>query len=147
MKSYHIDPETDQRIENIFQHHPPCGNQLARYKQLRDEAKAFAYLIISSSPKSREQALALTHLEQAVFFANAAIARHEKFDLEIQQPTLPVVQRVASSRCRHETPEPEKLNRFAGCYGGHDPNELPDSEEVGGDPTLRRARERNVIPA
>jgi len=115
MKSYHIDPETDQRIENIFQHHPPFGNQLARYKQLRDEAKAFAYLIISSSPKSREQSLALTHLEEAVFFANAAIARHEKFDLEIQQQS--------------------PLAKFVGCYGGHDPNELPDeSEEAGGDP-------------
>jgi hypothetical protein len=114
MKSYPIDPETDQRIENIFQHHPPFSNQLARYKQLRDEAKAFAYLIISSSPKSREQSLALTHLEEAVFFANAAIARHEKFDLEIQQ---------------------SPLAKFIGCYGGHDPNELPDeSEEAGGDP-------------
>jgi len=125
MTSYRIDSETDERIENTFAHHPPFGNQLARYKQVRDEAKALAYLIVSTTPKSREQSLSLTHLEEAVFFANAAIARHEK-----------------------PNPEPQHTNQgeLAGCYGGHDLNELPGlSEEAGGDPVLERRG--NVIPA
>ncbi len=134
ISSYPIDQETDQRIENTFQHHPPFGNQLRRYKLLRDEAKALAYTIVSFTPKSREQSLALTHLEEVVFFANAAIARHEK-------------------------PAPVDVGEFKGCYGGHDPNELPGlSEESGGDPIPRRVegippgnvlpkRTVNVIPA
>jgi hypothetical protein len=36
-----------------------------------------AYHIKAETPASREQSLALTHLEDAVFWANAAIARHE----------------------------------------------------------------------
>ncbi|MGP3782344.1 Acb2/Tad1 domain-containing protein [Paenibacillus sp. 1A_MP2] len=36
-----------------------------------------AELIDEQTPKSREQSLAMTNLEQAVFWANAAIARNE----------------------------------------------------------------------
>lgn len=124
MTSYRIKPETDEKIENIFTHHPPFGNQLARFKHIRDEAKALAFLIVSASS---EQDQALVHLQEVAFWANAAISRHEK-------------------------PEPEKLGpfagSFAGCYGGHDPNELPDdSEESGGDPVPRDERPTgNVIP-
>jgi hypothetical protein len=45
--------------------------------QLRDATKNLAHLIINLTPSSREQSLALTHLEEAVMFANAAIARNE----------------------------------------------------------------------
>lgn len=116
---YHLDNATYERIENIFKHHPPTDDQLPRYQHLRDEGKALAFLIVGLTPKCQEQDVALHHLEQAITNANAAIARHDK----------PV----------------EKPYKYAGCYGGHDPNELPDSEEVGGDPIPKR--ERNVIPA
>jgi len=33
--------------------------------------------IIQNTPPSREQSLAITHLEEAIFYANAAIARNE----------------------------------------------------------------------
>lgn len=66
-----------QRIENDFMYHPPKENQSARYDAIRDKALKFAYFIVASTPQSREQSLALTHLEEAVFFANAAIARNE----------------------------------------------------------------------
>jgi hypothetical protein len=68
-----IDPD----IEKRFTYHPPKGSQLARYERLRAAAKSLAYLIKQSTPYSREQSLALTHLEDVVYCANAAIARNE----------------------------------------------------------------------
>ncbi len=64
-------------LENRFTYHTPKGGQPARYTKLRDAAKDLAYLITAETPVSREQSLALTHLEEVVFWANAAIARHE----------------------------------------------------------------------
>ena len=66
-----------QRIENDFIYHPPKGDQQERYVKLRENAKFLAHLIVESTPASREQSLALTYLENAVFYANAAIARNE----------------------------------------------------------------------
>lgn len=66
-----------RRIENDFTYHPPKDEQIARYKAMRDKALEFAYFIVASTPQSREQSLALTHLEECIMFANAAIARNE----------------------------------------------------------------------
>lgn len=68
---------TDQIIHN-FTHHPPFGNQIDRYEQLRADARMFAISIQARCPESREKSLALTNLEQAVFWSNASIARNEK---------------------------------------------------------------------
>lgn len=67
----------DQDLENRFTYHAPKEGQPKKYETMRDSAKEFAYLIKASTPNSREQSLALTHLEEVVFWANAAIARHE----------------------------------------------------------------------
>ncbi len=67
-----------EEIENNFTYHPPFGDQPQRYEAIRSEAKRLAAFIIVKTPSSREQSLALTNLEQAVFWANAAIARNEK---------------------------------------------------------------------
>ena len=64
-------------IDNNFIHHPPYGNQQNRYEQLRQRGKELAQLILDLTPESREQSLALTNLEQAIFWANASIARNE----------------------------------------------------------------------
>ena len=65
-------------IENRFTYHPPEpeNDQPARYERIRSEAKALALLIDERADDSREKSLAVTHLEEAVFWANAAIARH-----------------------------------------------------------------------
>jgi hypothetical protein len=68
----------DPVVENNFIYHKPFGNQPERYESLRMLAKELAYVILKKTPKSREQSLALTNLEQSVFWANAAIARNEK---------------------------------------------------------------------
>lgn len=64
-------------LENRFTYHAPKTGQPERYVKIRDAAKSLAYDITAETPASREQSLALTHLEEAVFWANAAIARNE----------------------------------------------------------------------
>ena len=93
-----LDSETDdprqqamremmEEIENRFTYHQPIGNQAERYAVIRDNAKAFALMLCSVCPPSREQALALTHLDEVVMFANASIARRER-----EQPLIEVPQ-------------------------------------------------------
>jgi hypothetical protein len=64
-------------MEARFTYHAPKGDQAQRYTDLREGTKALAYLFCEKCPTSRELSLALTHLETAVMFANAAIARRE----------------------------------------------------------------------
>lgn len=73
-----ITPEETEKIENNFTYHSPKLNQLPRYETIRLIFKEVAYFLCRVCPQSRELSLALTNLEQAVFWANAAIARNEK---------------------------------------------------------------------
>lgn len=58
-----------------FTYHAPREGQPLTYQQIRDWAKSFAMLLAGLCPESRERSLALTHLEEVVFWANASIAR------------------------------------------------------------------------
>lgn len=64
-------------IEKRFTYHAPKGDQPARYDDLRSHFRDLAYIVEAACPDSRERSLALTKLEEAVMWANAAIARHE----------------------------------------------------------------------
>ena len=64
-------------LANRFTYHPPKDGQADRYQKIRDEAAHLAWFLDSQCPDSREKSLAMTHLEEAVMWANAAIARHE----------------------------------------------------------------------
>lgn len=64
-------------IDETFKYHKPMGNQGERYVILREKAKELAFLIQQHTPTSREQSVALTNLQQAVMWANAAIAINE----------------------------------------------------------------------
>lgn len=66
----------NEQIENNFSYHAPKPGQQEIYQEIRDQAKELAYLIDQKAPGSREKSLAMTNLEQAVFWANAAIARN-----------------------------------------------------------------------
>ncbi len=66
-----------ERIEHNFTYHAPKGDQAGRYEKLRSAAKELGLLIVEHTPYSREQSLALTALEEASMWANAAIARNE----------------------------------------------------------------------
>jgi hypothetical protein len=63
-------------IENIFTYHAPKPGQPEKYEKLRNKAKELAYLIEELTPGCREQSLAMTKLEEVIFFANAAVARY-----------------------------------------------------------------------
>lgn len=65
------------QIERTFTYHAPQGDQAGRYEAIRSRAREFAAFLATVTPESREQSLALTHLEEVVMFANAAIARNE----------------------------------------------------------------------
>lgn len=66
------------QIERSFTYHPPVGDQPERYVAIREASKQLAHALVRLTPESREQELALTRLEEAVMFANAAIARNER---------------------------------------------------------------------
>lgn len=63
----------DNDLENTY--HAPKEGQPAKYEQLRATGKTLAYMIKNLVPNSREQSLALTKLEEVIFWANAGIAR------------------------------------------------------------------------
>jgi hypothetical protein len=63
-------------LEHRFTYHPPKDGQAETYQGMRAVALNFARTIDQQVPDSREKALALTHLEQAVMWANAGIARN-----------------------------------------------------------------------
>jgi hypothetical protein len=64
-------------LANRFSYHAPKESQPERYHDIRAEVHAAATVINNRCPESREKSLAITHLEEAVFWANAAIARNE----------------------------------------------------------------------
>lgn len=64
-------------LNNRFTYHAPKESQPERYVALREAGKQLALLILQTSHKSREQSTALTKLEEALFWANAGIARNE----------------------------------------------------------------------
>lgn len=66
-----------EEIEKRFNHHPPTTEErVSAHQEVREEAKRFAS-VLARLPPGREAALATTKLEEAMFWANAAIARNE----------------------------------------------------------------------
>lgn len=64
-------------LEKRFKYYPPKLDQAERYNKIRHKAFLFAKVIDELAPDSREKSLAVTHLEDAVMWCNAAIARNE----------------------------------------------------------------------
>lgn len=78
-------------LDRIFTHHPPFGSQQQRYIALREAGLALASLIESSCPPSRETSLAITSVQQAVQWANSAIAINEVPPAPADVPDVPPV--------------------------------------------------------
>ena len=64
-------------LQHTYTYHPPFGTQQERYLKIRAGALAFATLVSENTPPSREQSVALTRIQELVFWANAAIAINE----------------------------------------------------------------------
>jgi hypothetical protein len=76
---------TYEEISTRFTYHPPSEavkrnglTQQERYEAIRHQGGELANNLIAFCPDSRELSLALTKLEEAVMWANAAIARRER---------------------------------------------------------------------
>ena len=67
-----------RELETRFTYHPPKDGQPKKYKLIRDAAHSLSFVLWSECPESREQSLAITKLEEVVFWANASIARREE---------------------------------------------------------------------
>ena len=72
-----LSERTRKMLDNNFVYHAPKDGQALKYVALRDAAKQLAEMIYYLTPESREQSLSITSLEEAVFWANASIARNE----------------------------------------------------------------------
>jgi hypothetical protein len=68
---------TQADLDRIFTYHPPKPDQVARFRALRELARQFANGIVELSKPSREQSMAISHVQEAVMCVNAAIAIHE----------------------------------------------------------------------
>jgi hypothetical protein len=66
---------TPEELQTRFTYHAPKPGQPEAYQSLRAKAHELAQAFALLCPESRELALAHTNLEQAVMWANAAIAR------------------------------------------------------------------------
>ena len=80
MITYEPSEKDKKNIQNNFKYHTPKEGQPQKYEQIRAQAKSFAADLVTFCPPSRELSLALTALEEAVMWANAAIARNEDAD-------------------------------------------------------------------
>lgn len=72
-------PSEKQLAQNAkaFVYHAPKEGQPERYNKIRCRAAELASDLIANCPESRALSCALTKLEEAVMWANAAIARNE----------------------------------------------------------------------
>lgn len=67
----------DKELDNRFTYHSPKQGQPEKYELVRGSGKSLATVIDKLCPESREKSLAITKIEEAVMWANAAIARRE----------------------------------------------------------------------
>jgi hypothetical protein len=70
-----MEKEYSDDINNRFDHHAPDEFKIQKHQIVRQSAKELAQTFVEFVPEGREKALALTKLEEALFWANAAIAR------------------------------------------------------------------------
>lgn len=70
------EPHRDPDLLRRFAYHPAnTTRRVAGHELVRRECHALAELLTQKLPSGRELALAITKLEEAMFWANASIAR------------------------------------------------------------------------
>ncbi|WP_446651684.1 Acb2/Tad1 domain-containing protein [Anaerospora hongkongensis] len=66
----------NQELKNHYSYHAPKGKQIEHVK-INAVCHELAYLIKNTKQRSREQAVAYTHLGEVEYNANATITRNE----------------------------------------------------------------------
>jgi len=69
---------TSGDIDKDFKYHAPTSDQVEKYEEIRAKGKELALLVYDSCPSSAESTTAVRKIEEAVMWANAAIARHSE---------------------------------------------------------------------
>lgn len=70
-------PKVDEDLEKRFRFHPAKDlDTQEKHENIRGICKELAYFIKDTVPPGREQALALTKLEEVMMWSNAGIARN-----------------------------------------------------------------------
>ena len=64
-------------LDNRFNYHTPDELRVRTHQAIRDRCAALAHVFNNACPEGREKALALVKLEEAMFWANASIARND----------------------------------------------------------------------
>ena len=63
-------------IQNRFDFHPaPNNEQTNEHTSVRVHCKELAFYLNEVLPEGREKSLAITHLEEVMFWSNGALAR------------------------------------------------------------------------
>ena len=68
-------PDLTDRITNDFKFHPADSDTGEIHQRIREACELAAHKLNALVPPGREQSLALTKLEEAMFWANAGVAR------------------------------------------------------------------------
>jgi hypothetical protein len=64
-------------IESIFSHHPPRSDEVATlHAEVRSEIRLVAHFFQAELPDSPEKTLAIRKLQEAMMYANSAIAQY-----------------------------------------------------------------------
>ncbi len=67
-------------VRRFNYHSPPNERVVEAHTFIRGQMQGAAEVVLDQTPECREQSLAVTHLEEAMYWANAAIARnHEHY--------------------------------------------------------------------
>lgn len=74
------DTEMATECMRLFSGHDINDDQRIRMEHIRAKAMMLAMEVCGSCPESRERSVAVTKIEEAVFWANASIARNEQED-------------------------------------------------------------------
>ena len=65
----------DAELERRFTYHPPDDARRVQHEDVRQLLLEDAQYLNANLPESREKSLAMTHLEEVMYWSNAAIAR------------------------------------------------------------------------
>ena len=66
---------TPEEIENRFKYHAPDSDRVVLHTKIRTDCWALATELNELLPDGREKSIAITKLEEVMFWANASIAR------------------------------------------------------------------------
>lgn len=70
------EPISEDELFSRFSYHKPADAHVPQFHEIRSQALDLARTMVAFCPPSAELVRALNHLDEAVFCANAAIARY-----------------------------------------------------------------------